>query len=365
MTTSLETTLGNSVVDAPPQRRLITGALLVLALGVVGLLYVKWAPYYAKTLIAAAHHTLGPSIVSGKTAAPPPATLTAALSYARAYYLAIWQALLLALLLGATIQVFFPRRWIVRYLGSVGARSAALGGVLSLAGMMCTCCTAPVVIGLRRQNASLGASMAFFVGNPTLNPATLLFIGFVLSWKFAVLRLVLGVLLIVALAWYANRNDPDARSALTALAPSPIEDPQRNAGQLAVAWVRSLWWELYTILPGYVIIVLLLGATRIWLFSPVLTLANGSIIAIVALAVAGTLFVIPTAGEVPILQTLITLGMSTAPAATLLMTLPAISLPSAFMVRQVVPKNVLLVALAAVCAAGLLAALFAQIFIAK
>src|SRR5579875_2340989 len=167
---------------ATPQHRMILGAAVVLVIAVVGLFLVKWSPYYAKAFSAAAHHTIGNSIVSGKGAVPPAVGGNAAKSYAQAYYSTIWQAL---------VQVLFPRRWLYRWLGNVGPRSAALGGLLSLAGMMCTCCAAPVVIGLRKQQASNGAAMAFFLGNPTLNPATLLFIGFVLSWPFALLRLVL------------------------------------------------------------------------------------------------------------------------------------------------------------------------------
>ncbi len=49
---------------------------------------------------------------------------------------------------------------------------------------------------------------------------------------------------------------------------------------------------------------------------------------VVAMAVAGCLFVIPTAAEIPIVQTMMLAGMGTAPALALLMTLPAVSLPS-------------------------------------
>lgn len=42
---------------------------------------------------------------------------------------------------------------------------------------------------------------------------------------------------------------------------------------------------------------------------------------VVAMAVAGCLFVIPTAAEIPIVQTMMLAGMGTAPALALLMTL--------------------------------------------
>ncbi|WP_179287343.1 permease, partial [Klebsiella pneumoniae] len=65
----------------------------------------------------------------------------------------------------------------------------------SLAGMMCTCCAAPVTAGMRKQQVSMGGALAFWMGNPLLNPATLVFMGFVLGWQFALVRLVAGCLL--------------------------------------------------------------------------------------------------------------------------------------------------------------------------
>mgnify|MGYP000414384286 CR=1 FL=1 len=38
----------------------------------------------------------------------------------------------------------------------------------------------------------LGGALAFWMGNPLLNPATLVFMGFVLGWHFAFIRLVAG-----------------------------------------------------------------------------------------------------------------------------------------------------------------------------
>ncbi len=43
------------------------------------------------------------------------------------------------LLLAATIESSLPRDLLVRLLGAPGVRTSALGGLLSLPGMMCTC----------------------------------------------------------------------------------------------------------------------------------------------------------------------------------------------------------------------------------
>lgn len=118
------------------QGRLIAGGLIFGVTLVAGLLYVKWLPYYTKSLAALAHHTIGASIVSGTAAIPPAAGFAAAWQYALAYYGAIWQALALALILGASIQVLVPRRWIHRLFSGKDFRSVAIAGTLSLGGMM-------------------------------------------------------------------------------------------------------------------------------------------------------------------------------------------------------------------------------------
>ena len=76
-------------------------------------------------------------------------------------------------------------------------------------------------------------------------------------------------------------------------------------------------------------------------------------------AIAGTLFVIPTAGEVPIIQAMLSLGMGAGPAGALLMTLPPVSVPSiAMLVRSFKPKLLIIVTVT-VIAFGILAGLLA------
>jgi len=89
-------------------------------------------------------------------------------------------------------------------LGRNDARGVTLGGLLALPAMMCTCCAAPVVIGLRRANASAAAAVAFWLGNTVLNPATLVFMGFVLGWKWVGLRVALGIPLVFGTGYLIN-----------------------------------------------------------------------------------------------------------------------------------------------------------------
>jgi uncharacterized membrane protein YraQ (UPF0718 family) len=221
-----------------------------------------------------------------------------------------------------------------------------------------------VVIGLRKQHASIGSGLAFFLGNPVLNPAVLIFMGFILGWWFSAVRLIAGVVLIAIVVAIANRMtseeppDPDAPT----FTPAPIEQPDRSLGTLGIAWLRELWREMVAILPGYAVIVFLLGGVRAWLFPANFTVHTAGIGGTALASLVGTLFVIPTAGEVPIVQTLLAHGMTVAAAVSLIITLPAISLPSLFIVRKAFPASVLAMTFGVIFAGGLLAGTLAGMF---
>jgi uncharacterized membrane protein YraQ (UPF0718 family) len=78
---------------------------------------------------------------------------------------------------------------------------------------------------------------------------------------------------------------------------------------------------------------------------------------IVAFAVAGMLFVVPTAGEVQIIQAMLALGMGVGPAGALLMTLPPVSVPSFAMLAGSFRPRVLVAVGAVVVLFGVLAGL--------
>ncbi|VFS93576.1 Predicted permease [Raoultella planticola] len=141
---------------------------------IVGLWFVKWQPYYGKAFTAAETHSIGKSILAQADANP----FKAAWDYAAVYFLAVWKAAVLGVLLGSLIQVLIPRDWLLRTLGQSRFRGTLSGVLFSLPGMMCTCCAAPVAAGMRKQQVSMGGALAFWMGNPLLNPATLVFMGF-------------------------------------------------------------------------------------------------------------------------------------------------------------------------------------------
>jgi uncharacterized protein len=334
------------------------GLALLFTIAVVGLFIVKWQPYYLRAFAAATNHSIGTSILTGTSAGPPAASLQAAWDYARAYFLAIWQAMVLGLLLAATIESSVPRDLLVRVFGGGTLRGSFLGGVLSLPGMMCTCCTAPVALGLRRSGASLGAATAFFLGNPTLNPAVLVFLLFTLGWQWALLRLMLGVVLVFGGAALAMRLG--ARLGVQDRVLGAAAQPDHAlSGPWVVRWLRALGRLVIQLVPEYVVIVGVLGFARAFLFPAASPEIGNNLLVMLGLAVAGTLFVIPTGGEIPIIQTMLGFGIGAGPAGVLLLTLAPLSLPSLVMIGKAFPRPVLAALAALTAVLGLTAGLLA------
>jgi uncharacterized membrane protein YraQ (UPF0718 family) len=336
----------------------VAAVALFVLIAVAGLYYVKWLPYYHRAFVAADTGSIGHSILSGTAASPPPASWQAALDYAQAYAKAIWQAMVLGLLLGSAVQTLLPAHWVARVLGRAGFKSVAAGGVLALPGMMCTCCAAPVVVGLRERQATPGAAAAFWLGNSVLNPATLVFMGFVLGWHWSALRLGLGLLLVFGGGWLVDRlATPAERSAAREQLDTLVaEAPQGNR---FARWLKLLAQMTLRLVPEYVVLVLLLGAARAWLFPHVGPDVENTVWWILAFAVAGTLFVIPTAGEVPIVQAMLSFGVAAGPAAALLMTLPPVSVPSLAMTARAFGTRVQTLLVLMVVAVGAVAGLLA------
>lgn len=326
--------------------------LLFIAVAIIGLFYVKWSPYYSKAFLAASKHAIGKSIISGETNIAPVPSIGAAVSYMAAYFKAVWKAVILGLLLGSLMQIAIPRNWIQRFMGKNDLKSSAAAGAAALPGMMCSCCAAPVTVGLKKSSASTNAALAFFLANPVLNPATIVFMGFVLGWNFAVFRIVIGLALVIGISMLATKFTKDEKIASDLVISKAYIENETDS--IFIRWIKALGQLVIDTIPAYIIVVALLGFARAWLFPAIGIHWGNSVLVIIGFAITGTLFVIPTAAEIPIVQTLMSFGLGAGPAAALLITLPAVSLPSLLIVKRAFPARLLVFVGVAVAVIGIL-----------
>jgi len=266
--------------------------------------------------------------------------------------------------------------------------AAVSGSVLAV----CSCTILPLFAGIYKKGAGTGPAFTFLFSGPAINILAIVLTARVLGWQLGLARAVAAVTLSVVvgllMAWLFRRDEhasTDRTTAAPRTAPSPAPVLENDGGQsrprwampalfgllvavlvvgtasieplykvaaillmvVAIAviaslhlgsdertsWGRETWWVTWKILPILLLGAFLLGVVNHFLpaetFRPYL---GGNGLGPVALAsVLGALLYMPTLLEVPIIGT--TLGftsgvMGGAPALALLLSGPALSLPS-------------------------------------
>jgi uncharacterized membrane protein YraQ (UPF0718 family) len=348
--------------DASPAgtRAAVAGTALVLVAAVVGLSWAKWWPYTERTRgLLATHAWPGSNLL--RTGADDGSAWERGWHFTLAYGAAVWKALLVALVVAALLDALVPRRWVVRTLSRTSpSRSSLTAGLLSLPGMMCTCCTAPLTVTMRRAGVPRGAAIAFWWGNPVLNPAVLGFLLVLAPWQWFAVRAAAGVLLVVGVAALvgsladaraARRVDPALVPGATDADPAEATSPAALPGRT----LRSLLRLAVVLVPEYLLVVFAVGALGPRLTSALSPDHPGGLLVVVLVAFVGAVLVLPTGGEIPVLLGLAAAGASAGVLGALLVVLPTVSLPSAVMVGRALGWGTTAVATLSVVLTGLLA----------
>ena len=184
---------------------------------------------------------------------------------------------------------------------------------------------------IKRSKASTRSVVSFFLANPLLNPATLIFMGFVLGWNYTIFRLIMGIIVVLLVSWFISKV---AKEKMVNVPDNKMFDPiEYDDKSLFTRWLEALGKLMLESIPAYVVIVFILGCFQGLIFPAVANLSNNPILGVIGLAILGTLFVIPTAGEIPIIQTLLALGLAPAFVGTLIIALPALSIVSLSLIK--------------------------------
>jgi uncharacterized membrane protein YraQ (UPF0718 family) len=217
---------------------------------------------------------------------------------------------------------------------------------------MCTCCTSPVAITLRRSGASRSTVLAYWVGNPVLNPAVIAFLALVGPWQWAATRVLVGCVLVFGVSALVARVAGGREEVGTG---GDVEDRPSEPARAPARFARTLVRLTGTLLPEYVLVLFLLGLFRGWLLPLGAGAAHLGLVAAAVAVVLGTLVAIPTGGEIPIVLGLALAGVGPVAIGALLITLPAISLLSMALVIRTFSARLTLGMAAGVAACGALA----------
>lgn len=344
----------------------LAGTVVFVLIAVAGFTWAKWWPYSQKfaTLLTTRQWS-GTSIFDEAGTAGAAPSIHGALVFTIAYVKSIWIALIVGLAVASAVEAFVPRRWLLSTLARKAKFGGSIvGGLMALPCMMCTCCGAPVAATLRRDGVAASASLAYWIGNPVLNPAVLAFLILVAPWQWVVARLLVGAILVfVVTALVANFTKSENSKIEAMIAAGSSQSDDFRLAQAPKRFVRALIRMCMTMLPEYLIVVVLLGFFRGWLFPFGSNTAHWGIVAVLLAVVVGTLMVIPTAGEIPILMGLSSIGTGPAVLGALLITLPAISLPSMAMIGRTMSVKVTAAMAVGVIATGLISAAFLWVLV--
>lgn len=244
--------------------------------------------------------------------------------------LSAWQVTLeLApwLLLGAAVaggmHALLPAGAMRRLLGGRGGVWKAVVAGVPLP--LCSCAVIPVGLGLKRQGASDGASVAFLIATPQTGVDSVLVTAGLLGWPLALFKVATALVTGLLGGWLTNgvtpktvslpivERDPPADARATALW-SRLQSGWRHADEL----IRAIWKWL-------VVGVLLSAAITTWLPAESFggLTAYGALGAMgVALALSLPLYVCATASA-PIAASLVAAGMPLGAVIVFLMAGPA------------------------------------------
>lgn len=259
------------------------------------------------------------------------------------YMALVWHATILGILIGAlflTLVVGFLKNWV----GGDGFRAHLAGSFLALGQPFCSCCAAPIGASLYRGGASLGPTLAFVVSSPMLNITSLILATALLPMEFALLRigggLVMGILVtylvsVMARTWAEEGTGLGPPNRLVELSSRLVDTFSRwfqfeiflegkapdSPAALITTWLRVAWRLGRVVVP-----VLFVGSVLTSAMVMLLPAPTDDLLGIVVAAAFGTLLMVPTWTELPIALGLIREGLA-GPAAVLLVTLPAVSIP--------------------------------------
>src|SRR5690606_16179135 len=109
--------------------------------------------------------------------------------------------------------------------------------------------------GVRRS-----AALAYWVGNPLLNPAVLIFLALVLPWQYMTVRIVFALLIAVGAAALIGRWVSGPADAAPEPAPASA-----SLSSLPTRYLRSLARFTLILVPEHLALVFVIGLIAPWL----------------------------------------------------------------------------------------------------
>ncbi len=286
-----------------------------------------------------------------------------------------------ALFIAGGIAAIFSQAAVLKYFGPRASKLTAYA-VASVSGTVlavCSCTVLPLFGGIYKRGAGLGPAIAFLYSGPAINVLAIVYSASLLGYDIGIARAIgaigfsflAGLLMALIFRKEEEQKDDKAFAVLSDEGAKPLWQQALFVGTLVailILAVNKLWlfaglaivalliilWRLFTkdevinwlketahftrmILPWLLIGVFLAGMIKYLVPDTLVAryIGGNSLGANFGSAVFGTLMYFATLTEVPIVKALMQLGMGKGPALALLLTGPALSLPSILALRSI------------------------------
>jgi hypothetical protein len=255
------------------------------------------------------------------------------------YLTKAWFCLGMAFLIAGAIETFIPKELIIKHLGRRSPKAyfiAAFGGPLL---SVCSCSVIPLFAAIKKRGAGLGPAITFLLATPAINPAAIILTFSLISWKFAIGRIILALsaAIITGAILEAIWTTEEEKKGLLSQLKVEYQEKSLNLKEDLKKWVINVWDFVKKIFPLVILGIFIIGIVKIFLTSQVISKYLGQGFWQTALAsILGVVMYTPTLVEIPFVRELLVLGMGTGPAIAFLLTGPALSLPSMLGVSKVI-----------------------------
>jgi hypothetical protein len=239
------------------------------------------------------------------------------------------------------INTIVPKSWIMKVLG--GANKALAYILASASGIffsVCSCTVIPFFAGVYKRGAGLGPAMALLYSWPAINIAAFALTGSVFGAKMALLRAVFAILIafvvgnVIEFAFPPDKSGQKGKKAI-------LRDEakvKKSKKELFKEWMKATWDFFLMIFPYLLVGVFLAGAIRAVLPQDLVTryVGGDSLWSCFLISFLGMFSYFSSLTEVPLTQTLVSLGMGRGAALSEFLADPALSLPSALAVSKII-----------------------------
>lgn len=244
--------------------------------------------------------------------------------------------LLLGFFFAGILKVWFPQRWIDRYMGKSNLMSVINTAILGIPLPLCSCGVIPTGISFYRNGASKGSSVSFLISTPQTGVDSIMVTYSLLGLPFAIIRVIVALITGV-IGGMATNTIAKSDSVHTGDSPLSCETDKMGTKNGLKGILKYGFYEFLMDIAKWLIIGILIAAVMAVLIPDNFFtnyLDNEPLSMLVVLLASVPLYLCATA-SVPIAAILMLKGLSPGAALVLLMAGPATNAATITVIKKV------------------------------